>query len=251
MKGRSFLFVSFLLFVTALLWFLPQSLETRAQSGPSPRERLSFNNDWRFCKADPSDAAGTLAWDKIKVHVNGTGNFLKRTAAPSTPSKGAPGAGVSYTKPDFDDSTWRKLDLPHDWGIEGPFRQELPGETGKLPWIGVGWYRKHFRVDAADKDKRLFIDIDGAMSYATVWLNGQFVGGWPYGYSSFRLELTPAIRFGADNVIAVRLDNPPASSRWYPGSGIYRNVWLVKTAPVHVAQWGTYVTTPDVTAKAA
>jgi beta-galactosidase len=251
MKGRSFFFVSFLLLASALSWFLPQSAETRAQTGTPPRERLSFNSDWRFHKADPSDAAGALAWDKIKGHVNQTGNFLKRTAASAPPSKGAPGTGVSYTKPEFDDSAWRKLDLPHDWGIEGPFRQDLPGETGKLPWIGVGWYRKHFRVDAADKDKRLFIDIDGAMSYAAVWLNGQFIGGWPYGYSSFRLELTPAVRFGSDNVIAVRLDNPPASSRWYPGSGIYRNVWLVKTAPVHVAQWGTYVTTPDVTAKAA
>src|SRR5512135_3703683 len=253
MNGRSFLFVSFLIIASALSWLSPQSQETRAQAGTSPRERLLFNNDWRFCKADPSDAAGALAWDKIKVSVNGTGNFLKRPASPAAAasSRGEPGAGVSYTRPDFDDSSWRKLDLPHDWGIEGPFRQELPGETGKLPWQGVGWYRKHFRVDAADKDKRLFIDLDGAMSYAAVWLNGQFVGGWPYGYSSFRLELTPAVRFGADNVIAVRLDNPPASSRWYPGSGIYRNVWLVKTAPVHVAQWGTYVTTPDVSAKAA
>ncbi len=253
MKGRSFLFVSFLLLAFALSWFVPQSAETRAQAGPSPRERLSFNEGWRFCKADPPDAAGALSWDKIKIHVSQTGNFLKRTTIPAAmpPSKVGPGAGVSYTRPDFDDGTWRRLDLPHDWGIEGPFRQDLPGETGKLPWIGVGWYRKHFRVDTADKEKRLFIDIDGAMSYAAVWLNGQLVGGWPYGYSSFRLELTPAVRFGADNVIAVRLDNPPASSRWYPGSGIYRNVWLVKTAPVHVAQWGTYVTTPDVTAKAA
>ena len=89
------------------------------------------------------------------------------------------------------------------------------------------------------------------MSYATVWLNGQFVGGWPYGYASWRVDLTPFVKFGADNVLAIRLDNPPDSSRWYPGGGIYRNVWLVKTAPVHVAHWGTYVTTPEVSAEAA
>ncbi|MET0646635.1 MAG: beta-galactosidase GalB, partial [Pyrinomonadaceae bacterium] len=85
---------------------------------------------------------------------------------------------------------------------------------------------------------------DGAMSYAAVWLNGRFVGGWPYGYASFRLDLTPFVEHGAENVVVIRLDNPPDSSRWYPGGGIYRNVWLVKTAPVHVAHWGTYVTTP-------
>src|SRR2546429_6310929 len=89
------------------------------------------------------------------------------------------------------------------------------------------------------------------MAYATVWLNGKFVGGWPYGYASFELDLTPYIESGVDNVIAIRLDNPPDSSRWYPGSGIYRNVWLVKTSPVHVGHWGTFVTTPDVSQSAA
>ncbi len=130
--------------------------------------------------------------------------------------------------------------------MEGPFKQEAPGSTGKLPWEGVGWYRKHFTVPASDQDHRLCLEVDGAMSYANVWLNGQFVGGWPYGYSSWELDLTPYIKAGAENVLAIRLDNPPASSRWYPGGGIYRNVWLVKTGPVHVAHWGTYVTTPEV-----
>jgi beta-galactosidase len=93
--------------------------------------------------------------------------------------------------------------------------------------------------------------VDGAMAYATVWCNGQFVGGWPYGYASWRVELTPFLKFGGDNAIAIRLDNPKNSSRWYPGGGIYRNVWLVKTAPVHVAHWGTYVTTPEIKSSAA
>ena len=144
-------------------------------------------------------------------------------------------------------TAWRKLDLPHDWGIEGPFRLELAGETGKLPWRGIGWYRKHFTVPADDAGKRVFLDFDGAMSHAKVWCNGQYVGTWPYGYSSFRMDLTPFLKFGGENVLAVRLDTENWDSRWYPGAGIYRHVWLVKTQPVHVGHWGTYVTTPEVT----
>jgi len=102
-----------------------------------------------------------------------------------------------------------------------------------------------------DKGRRLSLEVDGAMAYATVWLNGKFVGGWPYGYASFELDLTPYVEYGKENVLAIRLDNPPDSSRWYPGGGIYRNVWLVKTAPVHVAHWGTYVTTPEISSSSA
>ncbi len=151
----------------------------------------------------------------------------------------------------FDDAAWRKLDLPHDWGIEGPFKQEYPGETGKLPWWGVGWYRKSFDVPASDAGRRMYLDIDGAMSNATVWLNGHNLGGWPYGYASWRVDLTPHLMPGAKNVLAIRLDNPKESSRWYPGGGIYRNTWLVKTSPVHIAQYGTFVTTPIVKPDAA
>ena len=150
---------------------------------------------------------------------------------------------------DYDDSSWRILDVPHDWGIEGPFRDDLPGDTGKLPWNGIGWYRKHFNVPAADRGKQIFIDFDGAMANAKVWLNGEYVGTWPYGYNAFRLDLTPFIKFGAENVLAVRLDTVHWGSRWYPGAGIYRNVWLVKTPPVHVGHWGAYVTTPTITAE--
>jgi beta-galactosidase len=152
---------------------------------------------------------------------------------------------------DSDDAGWRALDLPHDWGIEGPFRADLENRTGKLPWAGIGWYRKHFLSPESDRGKRVFIDFDGAMSEARVWLNGEYVGEWPYGYSSFRLELTQHLRPGQENVIAVRLDNRPKSSRWYPGGGIYRNVRLVKTHPVHVDLWGITVATPDVSADSA
>ena len=145
----------------------------------------------------------------------------------------------------FDASRWRTLALPHDWGIEGPFRPELDGATGKLPWIGIGWYRKSFMLPEEDEGKRIFLDIDGAMSDATVWLNGKWVGAHPYGYSAFRMDLTEHCRFGEPNVVAIRLDNKPQSSRWYPGAGIYRNTWLVKTPAVHVAHNGVFVTTKE------
>ncbi|MEX6688108.1 beta-galactosidase GalB [Danxiaibacter flavus] len=147
----------------------------------------------------------------------------------------------------LNDASWQKLQLPHDWAITGPFRIELDGSTGKLPWKGIGWYRKHFSIPATDTGKQIFIDFDGAMAYAKIWLNGKYVGTWPYGYTSFRMDLTPYILPRKENVLAVRLDTENWDSRWYPGAGIYRHVWLVKTAPVHVAHWGTYITAPKIT----
>ncbi|NLR60364.1 glycoside hydrolase family 2 protein [Chitinophaga polysaccharea] len=149
------------------------------------------------------------------------------------------------------DGNWQQLSLPHDWAITGPFRIELDGNSGKLPWKGIGWYRKHFNIPAADAGKRIFVDLDGAMAYAKIWVNGQYVGTWPYGYNSFRMDITPYLHVGKENVIAVRLDTESWDSRWYPGAGIYRHVWLVKTNEVHVAHWGTFITTPMVTDKAA
>lgn len=157
-----------------------------------------------------------------------------------------PDFSCSPEQPSFNDSAWRRLDLPHDWGIEGPFRIDLEGFTGKLPWRGIGWYRKHFYVSFKDKSRRFYLDFDGAMSNAEVWLNGHKVGGRPYGYSSFRVDLTPYISFDGENVVAVRLDTEKLGARWYPGAGIYRHVRLVKTDPVHIDQWGVFVTTPEI-----
>lgn len=108
-------------------------------------------------------------------------------------------------RPDADDSGWQQLDLPHDWAISGPFRIDLAGETGKLPYQGIGWYRKTFTAEQK-AGERTYIDFDGAMANAKVWLNGKYVGTWPYGYNSFRLDLTPFIKAGEQNVLAVRLD---------------------------------------------
>src|SRR2546421_10304282 len=239
--------ILYCLLATTFLILAPAAF---AQSAPV-RERLSMNSGWRFKKDDPIESQGVLSYEKIKDWVTATGNEFAESKSKRARPAGNLGEQVSYTQRNFADRGWRQLDLPHDWGIEGPFKQEYPGETGKLPWWGVGWYRKHITIPAADKGKQFYLDIDGAMAYATVWLNGKFVGGWPYGYASFELDLTPYIEAGADNVIAIRLDNPPESSRWYPGGGIYRNVWLVKTSPVHVGHWGSYWTTPLVGLPAA
>ncbi len=150
---------------------------------------------------------------------------------------------------DFDDAAWRQLDLPHDWAIEGPFTQDVGFQGGFLPYPGVGWYRKTFRIDA--DGKIVLLEFDGVMKNARVWVNGAYVGGWPYGYSSFAFDITKYLKPNQANNIAVRVENEDYSSRWYPGSGIYRNVWLTITNPLHVAHWGTFVTTPAITDKNA
>jgi beta-galactosidase len=151
----------------------------------------------------------------------------------------------------FADGSWRALDLPHDWAIEGPFDPKINPHQGSLPASGVAWYRKHFTVPAGAKGRFYSIEFDGAMSNARVFLNGHELGARPYGYISFGFDMTPQLVFGGENVLAVRLAPEENSSRWYPGAGIYRHVWIDATGPVHVARWGTYVTTPSVTDAAA
>jgi beta-galactosidase len=149
---------------------------------------------------------------------------------------------------DFNDSSWRRLDVPHDWSIEGPFSKDNPtgGAGGFLP-AGIGWYRKHFTVAGDQINRRVFIDFDGVMANSDVWINGFHLGKRPYGYVSFEYELTGHINHDADNVIAVRVDNSgQPASRWYTGAGIYRHVRLVMTDPVHFVNWGTFITTPQI-----
>ena len=215
------------------------------RAADAPRERVSFNDGWRFMKGDTTDSGTNLNYSALRPWILPTGNLLT-TNAPAIRPDSEPAGDISFAAPDVNDSQWRLLNLPHDWGVEGPFDQAFPGETGKLPWWGVAWYRKHLELPASDAGRKIFLDVDGAMSYASVWVNGKLAGGWPYGYSSWRVDVTPFVKFGADNVIAIRLDNPKQSSRWYPGGGIYRNVWLTKASPVRVAHWGTAVTTPKI-----
>ena len=190
-----------------LLWSSVRATAVPAAIDIGGQRRISFNEGWRFLRGD------------------------------------AVGAEI----PGFDDSHWSELRLPHDWAIEGPFDPHMNPHTGALPIFGTGWYRKTFVLPEDAKGRFFRIEFDGAMSNAVVWLNGKELGGRPYGYSSFSFDLTPDLLFnGKQNVLAVRLSPEDHSSRWYPGAGIYRNVWLTITGPVHVAHWGTYVTTPAV-----
>ncbi len=189
----------------------------------SPRSRESFNTGWKFIK------------------------FFNASTDEATFDKEPSGLQM----PEVNDQNWRTLDLPHDWAIEGPFSDTLENNTGLLPWKGIGWYRKQFSVGGNDKGKRIYIDFDGAMAYSEVWLNGKYVGGWPYGYTSFRLDLTPYVEFGKENLIAVRLDTKSWDSRWYPGAGLYRNVWLVKTSDIHISENGLFCTTPEIKEESA
>lgn len=248
--------------------------------GTQARERLSLNESWRFMKYESAEMADDLIYDvrpEVLDDEDGKAADAKPTEAVDVEvdrlvlkpwilptanrfigdpderhmrPEGNPGSDFAFVQDDFDDGDWELVDLPHDWAIEGPFmggpNPAVGGGMGRLPSPGVGWYRRALEIPAEDEGKSIFLDIDGAMSYAMVWCNGQLVGGWPYGYASWRVNLTPYLNFGDKNQIAIRLDNPPASSRWYPGGGLYRNVWLTKTNPVHVAQWGTYISTPQV-----
>jgi beta-galactosidase len=147
--------------------------------------------------------------------------------------------------PKFDDRQWRKLDLPHDWSIEGTPDQNAPagGRGGYFP-TGIGWYRKAFRMPAAGGGRQAWLEFDGVYMNSDVWINGFHLGHRPYGYSSFSYDVTAHLVSGV-NVVAVRVDNShQPSSRWYTGSGIYRHTWLTLVTPVHVARWGVYLTTP-------
>ncbi len=183
-------------------------------ANPRPGKRVSFNQDWRFQLGDVTNGQDT----------------------------------------GLDDSQWRRLDLPHDWSIEGEFSEKAPAGTGggALPG-GVGWYRKSFTIPATAKGKQIFIEFDGVYRNSEVWINGHYLGKRPYGYISFQYDLTPHLIYGSNrNVIAVKVDNSQQpNSRWYSGSGIYRNVWLTTLDPVHVEHWGTYWTTPEVNTQSA
>jgi beta-galactosidase len=156
--------------------------------------------------------------------------------------------------PELDDSQWRILNLPHDWSIEGEFDEKNPAGFGggALPG-GIGWYRKTFSIPDNAKAKKVLVDFDGVYRNSEVWLNGHYLGKRPYGYSSFQYDLTPYLNYGSQkNVMAVKVDNSQQpNSRWYSGSGIYRNVWLTVTDKVFVDHWGTYLTTPEVSEQTA
>ncbi|CAG9989302.1 unnamed protein product [Clonostachys byssicola] len=221
------------------------------------RQRISLNQDWKFWRSE--SIPDGLAYEDRPIWNEGGETLLKDWVLPSVNEFIAdeskhheipdqqPNTSVPYKDASYDDNDWESITLPHDWAIKGPFYtdKETPIDAGmgRLPTQGVAWYRRKLTVDSFEENARFYLDIDGAMSYSTVWINGKLVGGWPYGYTSYRTDITSQIIAGEENQIAIRVENPPSSSRWYSGGGIYRNVWLTKTSPVHVAHWGTQITT--------
>jgi beta-galactosidase len=170
----------------------------------SLRERLSFNEGWLFNKT--TDSMASL---------------------------------IQYR-----DSGWRRLSLPHDWAIEGPFKPEYNLRTGGLPIFDKAWYRKHFKVDASARGKVITLEFDGIMYNSSVYINGKKVYERPYGYSSFEIDITSFIKYGSENLIAVKVSPQVLSARWYPGAGIYRNVWMEIKNPLHINHWGNHISTP-------
>ncbi|XXH01626.1 hypothetical protein Hte_007986 [Hypoxylon texense] len=214
------------------------------------RERIGINTGWRFSRFESNP--DSLSYDVLKEWILPTGNdFIVNGDKHERPTGIAPGSNVTYVQTSFDDSEWETVSVPHDWAIKGPFHApNIPNSMGALPINGVGWYRRNLTISSSDVGKSIFLDIDGAMSNSAVWINGEILGGWPYGYNSFRLDLTPYVKEG-ENLLAIRIDNPLNFSRWYPGAGLYRNVWLVKVDQTHIGQHGTYITTPVVSAESA
>ena len=202
------------LFLIAMLSILvgPQTRAAFAIGDSSARKTTELTTGWRFYKGD------------------------------------VPGAETEG----FNDASWRQVSVPHDWSIEGPFDKDNPsGGAGAFLPGGVSYYRRHISL-GKDAGKRVFIEFDGVMAHSSVWLNGKLLGERPNGYVSFGYDLTPYVHFGRDNVLVVKTDtSQQPASRWYEGAGIYRKVRLVVEQPVHVARWGTYLTTPEVTAASA
>ena len=210
---------------TAAALLLAASLPAAAQS----RQETLLNTNWKFIKGEQPNGA----------------------------------------KPELNDTKWQTVRIPHDWAISGPFSGKndqqavkieqnnekeatlKSGRTGGLPFVGVGWYRRPLAVPALGKGGQAVLLFDGAMSNARVYINGKEAMFWPYGYNSFSVDITPYLRASGPNTLAVRLENFPEASRWYPGAGLYRNVHLITTKGAHVPVWGTYLTTPTITAEAA
>ncbi|HUB26708.1 MAG TPA: beta-galactosidase GalA [Tepidisphaeraceae bacterium] len=215
------------------------------------RQRLLMDWNWRFTLNDPADAAAQFDYPEIrdlaKAHLGQFEEEAALDAKRTDPVATNLGASVSFVQPSFDDSAWRAVDLPHDWVVELPFDRrgnESHGYKAIGPRIGntIGWYRRKFTLPADDRGQILWIEFDGVFRNSVVWLNGHCLGRNVSGYSSFYYDISSVANFGGDNELVVRVDATRTEGWFYEGAGIYRHVWLVKNDPVHVAHWGTYVT---------
>lgn len=221
-KKRIIKLLSLTVFHCVLITMPGQANIVNSQKTPTttenPRSVILFDNDWRFHR----------------------------------------GAAQSAEFVHFDDSQWRKVDLPHDWSIEDLPGKNSPFDPGAVSQVsggftvgGTSWYRKSFDIPLEHRNKKISILFEGIYMNAECWLNGELLGNHPYGYTSFWYDISDKVKFGENNVLAVKVMNEGQNSRWYSGSGIYRHVWLSLTNPVHIAQWGVNITTPSVNNKQA
>jgi len=215
----------------SLLLFSVVLLCTLASSTAAPRERLLMDSNWRFALGHAADVK------KDFDHATGEFSYFAKT-----------GFGSGASDPKFDDGGWRALSLPHDWAVELPFSERGSRSHGfkavgrNFPENTVGWYRKSFTIPASDLGKRISIEFDGVFRDSIVWINGHLLGREASGYTSFAYNLSEFVNYGGTNVIVVRVDASLEEGWFYEGAGIYRHVWLVKTAPLHVERHGTFVT---------
>jgi len=218
------------LFLVAV--FAASAFATNDTVQPPPRERLLMDAGWRFAIGHPYDKARDF------YHETGKFSYVTKAGYADGPAAAA-----------FEDRGWRRLDLPHDWAVEAPYDAKASASHGykasgrDVPERSIGWYRKTFAIPASDLGRRISVEFDGVFRDSIVWVNGFYLGRHACGYTGFRYDLTDYLNYGGDNVIAVRVDATMEEGWFYEGAGIYRHVWLVKTAPLHVPQWGTYVTT--------
>ena len=235
-------------------------LKTQPDATPdAPRERLLFDLDWQFHFGDPPDAGDLFDYPEREQLTKTWPNYLEEEAKLArsriNPVVSNLGGNISWVQPAFNDSNWRTLNLPHDWFVELPFKQAA--QDGHIPTPGggnngskdvdpqkgfnIGWYRRTFNLPASDAGKILSLEMDGVFRNSLVWLNGHCLGRHVSGYTSFAYDLTRYAIVEGKNVLVVRVDASRSTGWFYEGGGIYRHVWLVKTNPLHVARWGTYV----------
>ena len=216
-------------------------------------ERIALTDGWKFSREEHPGQMRYLMYDKVADWLDFMGRDLLELPGPCRTPDGEPALFQKFYKPDFKDDAWRVVSVPHDWGVEHAFLPDLPHLDAHLDVTGPGWYRYRFKLENGklNKDGHVFFACDGAMSFAMVWINGHFVGGWPYGYTPWRVELTKWLNPAGENVLAVRCHNWKDASRWYTGAGLIRECRLEIEPADFVLPGSVYITTHEVTREKA
>ena len=216
-------------------------------------ERIALADGWKFSREEHPGQMRYLMYDMVADWLDFMGRDLMELPGPCRTPDGEPAMSQKFYKPDFKDDAWRVVSVPHDWGVEHAFLPDLPHLDAHLDVTGPGWYRYRFKMENGKLNNggHVFFACDGAMSFAMVWINGHFVGGWPYGYTPWRVELTKWLKPKGENVLAVRCHNWKDASRWYTGAGLIRECRLEIEPADFVLPGSVFITTPEVTREKA